>query len=98
MTKASSSFNDELSRQLRLETVQFVLIFVDRSFCQALMVFLQVRRLQSFNGTGGGGLNFRGLLGFRFEYEFSKSMVKMSSIEVKTGTQGEIRKTCSKIN
>uniref|UniRef100_A0A803R802 peroxidase n=3 Tax=Cannabis sativa TaxID=3483 RepID=A0A803R802_CANSA len=42
--------------------------------------------------------SIRGLLGFRFEYEFSKAMVKMSSIEVKTGTQGEIRKTCSKIN
>lgn len=42
--------------------------------------------------------NIRGLLGFRFEFEFSKAMVKMSSIEVKTGTQGEIRKTCSKIN
>ncbi|KAI3802993.1 hypothetical protein L1987_31140 [Smallanthus sonchifolius] len=40
----------------------------------------------------------RGLLGFRFDYEFKKSMTKMSSIEVKTGTQGEIRKICSKIN
>lgn len=41
---------------------------------------------------------FRGLLGFRFNYEFSKAMVKMSGIEVKTGYQGEIRKVCSKIN
>ena len=40
----------------------------------------------------------RGLLGFRFDYEFPKAMVKLSSIEVKTGTQGEIRKVCSKIN
>ncbi|KAJ0987897.1 hypothetical protein J5N97_006253 [Dioscorea zingiberensis] len=42
--------------------------------------------------------NFRGLLGLRFEFEFRKSMVKMSSIAVKTGTQGEIRKLCSKFN
>ncbi|TKY73176.1 Peroxidase 25 [Spatholobus suberectus] len=42
--------------------------------------------------------NIRGLLGFRFDYEFRKAMIKMSSIEVKTGTQGEIRKVCSKIN
>ncbi|KAJ0960334.1 hypothetical protein J5N97_001852 [Dioscorea zingiberensis] len=42
--------------------------------------------------------NFRGLLGLRFDFEFRKSMVKMSSIAVKTGTQGEIRKLCSKFN
>ncbi|XP_072965431.1 peroxidase 25 [Typha angustifolia] len=42
--------------------------------------------------------NIRGLLGLRFGYEFSKSMTKMSSIGVKTGTQGEIRKTCSRFN
>lgn len=40
----------------------------------------------------------RGLLGLRFDFEFKKSMVKMSSIEVKTGDQGEIRKICSKFN
>ncbi|KAL8497984.1 hypothetical protein ACS0TY_021364 [Phlomoides rotata] len=40
----------------------------------------------------------RGLLGLRFNHGFPKSMVKMSSIEVKTGTQGEIRRFCSKIN
>ncbi|MCL7043510.1 hypothetical protein MKW94_001641 [Papaver nudicaule] len=40
----------------------------------------------------------RGLLGIRFDIEFQKAMVKMSSIEVKTGTQGEIRKLCSKFN
>ncbi|KAF3617891.1 Cationic peroxidase 2, partial [Capsicum annuum] len=34
----------------------------------------------------------RGLLGLRFNYNFQKAMIKMSSIEVKTGTQGEIRK------
>ncbi|KAK4391667.1 Peroxidase 25 [Sesamum angolense] len=42
--------------------------------------------------------NVRGLLGFRFDFEFRKAMIKMSSIEVKTGTQGEIRKICSKFN
>lgn len=42
--------------------------------------------------------SIRGLLGFRFDFEFPKAMIKMSSIEVKTGTQGEIRKICSKFN
>lgn len=42
--------------------------------------------------------SIRGLLGFRFDFEFQKAMIKMSSIEVKTGTQGEIRKICSKFN
>nr|KYP42030.1 Peroxidase 25 [Cajanus cajan] len=42
--------------------------------------------------------NIRGLLGFRFDYEFPKAMIKLSSVEVKTGTQGEIRKVCSKFN
>ena len=40
----------------------------------------------------------RGLLGLRFDFEFRKAMIKMSSIEVKTGAEGEIRKICSKIN
>uniref|UniRef100_A0A5B7A5E2 Peroxidase n=1 Tax=Davidia involucrata TaxID=16924 RepID=A0A5B7A5E2_DAVIN len=38
------------------------------------------------------------LLGLSFNVEFGKSMVKMSNIGVKTGTNGEIRKLCSAIN
>lgn len=48
--------------------------------------------MQSYAG------NIRGLLGFRFDFEFPKAMIKMSGIEVKTGAQGEIRKVCSKFN
>ncbi|KAM4088321.1 hypothetical protein ACB094_07G062200 [Castanea mollissima] len=33
-----------------------------------------------------------------FNVQFGKSMVKMSKIGLKSGTQGEIRKVCSKIN
>lgn len=39
-----------------------------------------------------------GLLGLRFDFEFPKSMIKMSSIGVKTGSQGEVRRICSKFN
>ncbi|KAK9149647.1 hypothetical protein Scep_008404 [Stephania cephalantha] len=42
--------------------------------------------------------SIRGLLGLRFDLNFAKSMIKMSSIEVKTGSQGEIRKICSQFN
>ncbi|OIT23544.1 PREDICTED: peroxidase 25 [Nicotiana attenuata] len=42
--------------------------------------------------------NVRGLLGLRFNFNFPKAMIKMSSIEVKSGAQGEIRKLCSKFN
>lgn len=42
--------------------------------------------------------NVRGLFGLRFGYEFPKAMVRMSSIGVKTGGQGEIRRRCSRIN
>uniref|UniRef100_A0A0D9UXD1 Peroxidase n=1 Tax=Leersia perrieri TaxID=77586 RepID=A0A0D9UXD1_9ORYZ len=48
--------------------------------------------VQSFAG------NVRGLFGLRFSYEFPKAMVRMSSIGVKTGNQGEIRRKCSKFN
>ncbi|KAK7331704.1 hypothetical protein VNO80_28441 [Phaseolus coccineus] len=40
----------------------------------------------------------RGLLGLKFNVEFGNSMVKMGNIELKTGTDGEIRKICSAIN
>ncbi|MCL7030574.1 hypothetical protein MKW94_007384 [Papaver nudicaule] len=40
----------------------------------------------------------RGLSRLAFNVEFGRSMVKMSNIEVKTGTQGEIRRICSAIN
>ncbi|KAG6652902.1 peroxidase N1-like [Carya illinoinensis] len=33
-----------------------------------------------------------------FNVEFGRSMVKMSNVDVKTGTQGEIRKICTAIN
>lgn len=42
--------------------------------------------------------NVKGLFGVRFSFEFPKAMIKMSSIDVKTGSQGEIRKICSKFN
>jgi peroxidase len=42
--------------------------------------------------------NVRGLLGLRFAYEFPKAMVRMSSVAVKTGGQGEVRRRCSRIN
>ncbi|CAL5183197.1 unnamed protein product [Lathyrus oleraceus] len=43
-------------------------------------------------------LGLRGLLGLTFNVEFGRSMVKMSNIGVKTGTDGEIRKICSSFN
>ncbi|KAF9603797.1 hypothetical protein IFM89_037931 [Coptis chinensis] len=42
--------------------------------------------------------SMRGSPGLSFGIEFGRSMVKMSNIEVKTGTQGEIRRVCSAIN
>ncbi|KAI3895093.1 hypothetical protein MKW92_048077 [Papaver armeniacum] len=41
---------------------------------------------------------FRGLSKLLFNVEFSRSMVKMSNVGVKTGLEGEIRTVCSKIN
>ena len=43
-------------------------------------------------------LGVRGLLGLSFNVEFGRSMVKMSNIGIKSGTEGEIRKVCSAIN
>ncbi|KAL4360914.1 hypothetical protein GQ457_04G004000 [Hibiscus cannabinus] len=43
-------------------------------------------------------LGVRGLRSVKFNVEFGKSMVKMSNIQVKTGTDGEIRQICSAIN
>ncbi|PON63873.1 Peroxidase [Parasponia andersonii] len=43
-------------------------------------------------------LGVRGLQSLNFNVEFGKSMVKMSNIGVKTGTQGEIRRVCTAIN
>ena len=41
----------------------------------------------------------RGLLGSTmFNVEFGKAMIKMSNIDVKTGSEGEIRAKCSAIN
>ncbi|KAI3887298.1 hypothetical protein MKX03_017859 [Papaver bracteatum] len=41
---------------------------------------------------------FRGLSKLLFNVEFSRPMVKMSNVGVKTGLEGEIRVVCSKIN
>ncbi|XP_024963165.1 peroxidase N1-like [Cynara cardunculus var. scolymus] len=43
-------------------------------------------------------LGVRGLLGLTFNVEFGRSMVRMGNIELKTGTQGEIRRVCNAIN
>ncbi|KAL7585925.1 hypothetical protein Lser_V15G44826 [Lactuca serriola] len=43
-------------------------------------------------------LGVSGLVGLTFNVEFARSMVRMGNIEVKTGTQGEIRRVCSAFN
>ena len=43
-------------------------------------------------------LGIRGLQALNFNVEFGRSMVKMSNIGIKTGTEGEIRRVCSAIN
>ncbi|KAI5416250.1 peroxidase 25 [Lathyrus oleraceus] len=50
------------------------------------------RVVQNYGGV------IRGLLGLRFDFEFPKAMIKLSSVDVKTGYDGEIRKVCSKFN
>ncbi|KAL5992325.1 Peroxidase N1 [Asimina triloba] len=47
--------------------------------------------VQRYSGAIGG------LLGLRFDIEFGRSMVKMSNVGVKTGTEGQIRKVCSAV-
>ncbi|KAK6945105.1 hem peroxidase [Dillenia turbinata] len=48
--------------------------------------------VQNYAGT------IRGIFGLRFDNDFQEAMVKMSSIDVKIGTDGEVRKVCSKFN
>ena len=43
-------------------------------------------------------LGMRGLQALSFNVEFGRSMVKMSNVGVKTGTEGEIRRVCWAIN
>ena len=43
-------------------------------------------------------LGIRGLQALDFNVEFGRSMVKMSNIGVKIGTESEIRRVCSAIN
>lgn len=45
-----------------------------------------------------GFLGIAGVAGLTFSVEFATSMVKMSNIEVKTGSDGEIRRVCSAFN
>ncbi|KAL1831777.1 hypothetical protein ACET3Z_001428 [Daucus carota] len=43
-------------------------------------------------------MGIRGLAGLTLNVEFGKSMIKMTNIGVNTGTAGEIRKVCSRVN
>lgn len=50
-------------------------------------------QVRSYSGLVGGILGLSG-----FYADFADSMIKMGNIEVKSGTQGEIRKVCSAFN
>ncbi|KAI7737427.1 hypothetical protein M8C21_004878, partial [Ambrosia artemisiifolia] len=43
-------------------------------------------------------LGVSGLLGLTFNVEFGRSMIKMGNIELKTGSQGQIRRVCRATN
>ncbi|GMN74656.1 hypothetical protein TIFTF001_052424 [Ficus carica] len=58
------------------------MLWTDRSTRTIVESFLRVRGAQSLN----------------FNVEFVRSMVKMSNIGVKTGSQAEIRRVCTAIN
>ncbi|KVH93469.1 heme peroxidase [Cynara cardunculus var. scolymus] len=45
-----------------------------------------------------GFLGVRGLRGMRFDVEFGRSMVKMGNTDLKTGSEGEIRRVCTATN
>ncbi|KAE8711755.1 Cationic peroxidase 2 [Hibiscus syriacus] len=56
------------------------------------------QRLWTDDSTRTVVQRFLGVRGLTFNVEFGRSMVKMSNVEVKTGTAGEIRRVCSRIN
>lgn len=56
------------------------------------------QKLTSDNSTNTFVQRYLGGLGLTFSVEFGRSMVKMGNVEVKTGTNGEIRRVCSAVN
>ncbi|KHN33516.1 Cationic peroxidase 2 [Glycine soja] len=79
--------------QTRFDTSYFANLRIGRGILQSDQALWNDPSTKSFVQRYLGG--FKGLL---FNVEFAKSMVKMSNIELKTGTDGEIRKICSAIN